>query len=69
MKSYDLKTSWFSYFGKQEIFHRDTFIGLSHNCNLFFDRLYNKEAVLEFLIDRSKFECASSFEHLKGLKV
>nr|XP_022314754.1 protein RTF2 homolog [Crassostrea virginica] len=31
-------------------------------------RLYNKEAVLEFLIDRSKFECASSFEHLKGLK-
>ncbi|XP_011418301.3 replication termination factor 2 [Magallana gigas] len=31
-------------------------------------KLYNKEAVLEFLIDRSKFECASSFEHLKGLK-
>lgn len=31
-------------------------------------RLYNKEAVLEFLIDRSKFECAPSFEHLKGLK-
>ncbi|KAJ8305354.1 hypothetical protein KUTeg_015899 [Tegillarca granosa] len=30
--------------------------------------LYNKEAVLEFLIDRSKFECAPSFDHLKGLK-
>ncbi|KAK3091639.1 hypothetical protein FSP39_021444 [Pinctada imbricata] len=31
-------------------------------------RLYNKESVLEFLIDRSKFECAASFEHLRGLK-
>ncbi|PVD23278.1 hypothetical protein C0Q70_16544 [Pomacea canaliculata] len=31
-------------------------------------RLYNKESALEFLIDRSKFECASSFEHLRGLK-
>lgn len=31
-------------------------------------RLYNKESVLEFLIDRSKFECATSFEHLRGLK-
>lgn len=31
-------------------------------------RLYNKESVLEFLIDRSKFECAPSFEHLRGLK-
>ncbi|XP_062575719.1 replication termination factor 2-like [Saccostrea cucullata] len=31
-------------------------------------RLYNKEAVLEFLIDRTKFECAPSFEHLRGLK-
>lgn len=38
-------------------------------CLFYFHRLYNKEAVLEFLIDRSKFECASSFEHLKGLKV
>ena len=32
-------------------------------------RLYNKEAVLEFLIDRSKFECAASFQHLRGLTV
>ncbi|XP_052257451.1 replication termination factor 2-like [Dreissena polymorpha] len=31
-------------------------------------RLYNKESALEFLIDRTKFECASSFEHLRGLK-
>lgn len=31
-------------------------------------RLYNKESVLEFLIDRSKFECADSFVHLRGLK-
>ncbi|KAL3867831.1 hypothetical protein ACJMK2_040677 [Sinanodonta woodiana] len=31
-------------------------------------RLYNKESALEFLLDRSKFECASSFEHLRGLK-
>lgn len=31
-------------------------------------RLYNKESTLEFLIDRSKFECAPSFEHLRGLK-
>ncbi|XP_060590696.1 replication termination factor 2-like [Ruditapes philippinarum] len=31
-------------------------------------RLYNKESALEFLIDKSKFECASSFEHLRGLK-
>ncbi|KAL5016735.1 hypothetical protein ScPMuIL_006324 [Solemya velum] len=31
-------------------------------------RLYNKESVLEFLIDKSKFECASSFDHLKSLR-
>ncbi|XP_076440768.1 replication termination factor 2-like isoform X2 [Babylonia areolata] len=31
-------------------------------------RLYNKESVLEFLIDRTKFECADSFSHLRGLK-
>ncbi|XP_070195758.1 replication termination factor 2-like [Littorina saxatilis] len=31
-------------------------------------RLYNKESVLEFLIDRSKFEFAARFEHLRGLK-
>ncbi|XP_053395259.1 replication termination factor 2-like [Mercenaria mercenaria] len=31
-------------------------------------RLYNKESALEFLIDRTKFECAPSFEHLRGLK-
>ncbi|XP_052775085.1 replication termination factor 2-like [Mya arenaria] len=31
-------------------------------------RLYNKECALEFLIDRSKFECAPSFEYLRGLK-
>lgn len=31
-------------------------------------RLYNKESVLEFLIDRTKFECADSFAHLRGLK-
>ncbi|KAK7502124.1 hypothetical protein BaRGS_00006488 [Batillaria attramentaria] len=31
-------------------------------------RLYNKESALEFLIDRSKFESAASFEHLRGLK-
>ncbi|WAR23914.1 RTF2-like protein, partial [Mya arenaria] len=30
--------------------------------------LYNKECALEFLIDRSKFECAPSFEYLRGLK-
>ena len=35
----------------------------------FLSRLYNKESVLEFLIDRSKFECAASFDHLRGLKV
>ena len=37
-------------------------------CCLFY-RLYNKESALEFLIDRTKFECAPSFEHLRGLKV
>ncbi|KAL8622449.1 hypothetical protein ACOMHN_034114 [Nucella lapillus] len=36
------------------------------SCEL--GRLYNKESVLEFLIDRSKFECANSFAHLRGLK-
>jgi hypothetical protein len=31
-------------------------------------RLYNKEAVLEFLLDRSKLECAAKFCHIRGLK-
>ncbi|XP_013392986.1 protein RTF2 homolog [Lingula anatina] len=31
-------------------------------------RLYNKEAVIEFLLDKSKFEGASSSQHIKGLK-
>ncbi|CAG5116455.1 unnamed protein product [Candidula unifasciata] len=31
-------------------------------------RLYNKEAVLEFLLDRSKFEVAAQFDHLRVLK-
>ncbi|KAH9498468.1 Replication termination factor 2 [Bulinus truncatus] len=31
-------------------------------------RLYNKESVLEFLLDRSKFEVAAQFDHLGGLK-
>lgn len=31
-------------------------------------RLYNKESVLEFLIDKSKFENASGFSHIRGLK-
>jgi len=29
--------------------------------------LYNKEAVIEFLLDRSKYE--GGFEHIKSLKV
>ncbi|XP_014788371.1 replication termination factor 2 [Octopus bimaculoides] len=33
-----------------------------------FGRLYNKETVLEFLLDRNSFECAQSFSHLRGLK-
>lgn len=31
-------------------------------------KLYNKESVLEFLLDRNKFECAHNFKHLRGLK-
>ncbi|ESO87732.1 hypothetical protein LOTGIDRAFT_219929 [Lottia gigantea] len=31
-------------------------------------RLYNKESVLEFLIDKSKFEFANQFDHLRGLR-
>ncbi|GFN98550.1 replication termination factor 2 domain containing 1, partial [Plakobranchus ocellatus] len=31
-------------------------------------RLYKKESVLEFLLDRSKFDIASQFDHLRGLK-
>ncbi|XP_033737489.1 replication termination factor 2-like isoform X2 [Pecten maximus] len=31
-------------------------------------KLYNKECVLELLLDRTKFECASSFSHLRGFK-
>ncbi|KAK2194171.1 hypothetical protein NP493_2g18025 [Ridgeia piscesae] len=31
-------------------------------------RLYNKESVLEMLLDKSKFECAQSFDHIRGLK-
>ena len=33
-------------------------------------RLYNKEAILEFLLDRSKLaDGASRFAHLRGLRV
>ncbi|XP_050403770.1 replication termination factor 2 [Patella vulgata] len=31
-------------------------------------RLYNKESVLEFLIDKSKFDFADQFNHLRGLR-
>ncbi|RUS92210.1 hypothetical protein EGW08_000063 [Elysia chlorotica] len=31
-------------------------------------RLYKKESVLEFLLDRSKFDIAAQFDHLRGLK-
>ncbi|OWF52009.1 protein RTF2 homolog [Mizuhopecten yessoensis] len=31
-------------------------------------KLYNKESALELLLDRTKFECASSFSHLRGFK-
>ncbi|ELT93342.1 hypothetical protein CAPTEDRAFT_157491 [Capitella teleta] len=31
-------------------------------------RLYNKESVLEFLLDKSKFEFAENFSHIKSLK-
>ncbi|XP_067679268.1 replication termination factor 2-like [Haliotis asinina] len=31
-------------------------------------KLYNRESALEFLLDRSKFESARNFEHLRGLK-
>jgi len=31
-------------------------------------RLYNKEAVIEFLLNRSKLECASKFSYIRGLK-
>uniref|UniRef100_A0A0B6Y8H2 Replication termination factor 2 n=1 Tax=Arion vulgaris TaxID=1028688 RepID=A0A0B6Y8H2_9EUPU len=31
-------------------------------------RLYNKESVLEFLLDKSKFEMAAQCDHLRGLK-
>ncbi|XP_005090121.1 replication termination factor 2 [Aplysia californica] len=31
-------------------------------------RLYNKETVLEFLLDKSKFEVAAQFDHIRGLK-
>ncbi|XP_046372462.1 replication termination factor 2-like [Haliotis rufescens] len=31
-------------------------------------KLYNRESALEFLLDRSKFECAQSFDHLRVLK-
>jgi hypothetical protein len=30
--------------------------------------LYNKESVLEFLLDKSKFEQAENFSHIKALK-
>jgi len=36
------------------------------SCEL--GRLYSKEAVLEFLLDRSKFECSDQFCHIRGLK-
>ncbi|KAK0043938.1 protein RTF2 [Biomphalaria pfeifferi] len=31
-------------------------------------RLYNKESILEFLLDRSKFDVAAQLDHLRGLK-
>jgi hypothetical protein len=31
-------------------------------------RLYNKEAIIEFLLDRSKLECAAKFSYIRGLK-
>ncbi len=31
-------------------------------------KLYNKESLLEFLLDKSKFEEAAGFDHLRGLK-
>ena len=31
-------------------------------------RLYNKESILEFLIDKTKFEGAVGFDHIRGLK-
>ena len=31
-------------------------------------KLYNKESILEFLIDKSKFEGPSGFDHIRGLK-
>lgn len=37
--------------------------------SMFISRLYNKESILEFLIDKSKFENASGFAHIRGLKV
>ena len=35
-------------------------------CDL--GRLYSKESILEFLLDRSKFESADTFSHIKSLK-
>ena len=32
-------------------------------------RLFNKESLIEFLLDRSKFECASNFSYIRGLRV
>ncbi|CAH1772514.1 unnamed protein product [Owenia fusiformis] len=31
-------------------------------------RLYNKESVLEYLLDKTKFESAANFSHIRGLK-
>ncbi|XP_064624743.1 replication termination factor 2-like [Lineus longissimus] len=31
-------------------------------------RLYNKDVVIELLLDKSKFDCAASFDHIRGLK-
>ena len=35
----------------------------------FIFRLYKKDKVIEFLLDKSKFEQAENFEHIRGLKV
>jgi len=32
-------------------------------------RLYSKESILEFLLDKSKFQVLSGFDHIRGLKV
>ena len=39
-------------------------------CFVFYlTRLYNKDSVIEYLLDKSKFEGVVGFEHIRGLKV